>query len=157
MTDNHNWDIVCLQEVWTSAEGVEYEGQHVFFTDCDDKSGFRFPAVLVNARCASNCRILGTKKRGIAVEFGSQFVVVSLHLPHSGIQTEEYVLYLQELDSFLADFPSKRVLLGMDANTRLNCAIDGEHIGHACPSCVLKRDEQFRAALLHEFLGSHGF
>ena len=154
LSDNYAWDFVMLQETFTQAAGIELEGNHELFVSSLSDGGLRQPAILVHQRWASFVRVLRSAARWIAIEFNTDTILVSLHLPHSGRPLEEFISCLHELSAFLSTLPSC-VYIGMDANTSMHSAVDFCCVGNGVVQGDMAPRVVNRAVILHEFLASH--
>ena len=128
---------------------------HWLITSGTVVGGLRCPAVLVHERY-TNVRFAGGGQRWAAVTVDEKFLLVSLHLPHKGLDIFEFNACLKELRDFLGSFAQYILLIGMDANTTVQSSIDHIHIGHHVPCRAHSDLDSERACLLHEFLCENG-
>ena len=80
---------------------------------------------------------------------------MSLHLPHKGLDLNEFTACLLEIDMFLESLGPRMILLGVDANTRMGSVVDYVHVGEHVDRAFDAQDRD-RAPLLHDFLCRHG-
>ena len=82
-------------------------------------------------------------------------LLVAAHLPHVSIPTEIFTEVLQDLDGILAMHGDHDIIIGMDANTKLDGLVDHFQIGPHVPRAGLTPKEMERATLLHSFFVRH--
>ena len=129
LSDNYDWDILLMQEAFSSSDGIELESNHVLFVGDKGQGGQRRPAVLVHERWRSHgLRRLASGERWIAVDVGNSFTALSVHLPHSGYNFDEFAACFGEVDVLAASLATK-IYMGIDANTQVGGAVDFVHVG----------------------------
>ena len=67
----------------------------------------------------------------------------------------EFTRTLEELTELFARWKSLKVIIGMDASTRLARINDGYCIGPSVPDCSLNVGQMERSVFLQEFLARH--
>jgi hypothetical protein len=152
LSDNHPWDIVLLQEAFRRTEGIESSHHHVIFTCGELIGGLRCPAILVHERWSHHVKFLGGGVRWLAVEFNSSHVFVSLHLQHRGAGLGPLTQTLAEVRDFLSGTGRRKLIIGMDANTKVGEIMDYVHVGEAVPISAHCAQNGARAVPIHEFL-----
>ena len=153
ISDHYQWDFLLLQEAFARTDAIDVVCSHTLLTGRSRSGCGRSPAVLVHERW-DNARSIADGDRWVAVEVNSELVLVSLHLPHKGIDFGQFVACLLEVDSFLEGLQGKQVYIGMDANTRVRGAIDFLHVGSTVEGRSDAADYE-RCELLYEFLCKH--
>ena len=78
------WDFFALQEGLRQLEGIG-AGAHGIYTPPNLEGGLRCPAVVINRRHAAHARYAGGHGRLVAVDVENKFLVLSAHLPHTGL------------------------------------------------------------------------
>jgi len=91
----------------------------------------------------------------VAVDVENKFLVLSAHLPHTGLSLMDYTAVLEEITGFLLSYPKRMVILGGDLNAKLEGATDNELIGPSVPRAHLRPQDRERAGLLVELLVKH--
>ena len=87
---------------------------------------------------------------------GRNFILMSAHLPHQRIKQEVMESTLEEMRELLRKYPNHKIVIGIDANIKLNGFTDGCLVGPAVPQAPITPKEAERAALLHEFMQEFG-
>ena len=156
LSDNYEWDFVCLQEAFSRTEDIEFEGGHVMLTCGSRSGGLRIPAILVHERWASSSRLLASGERWLAVEVHAELVLLSVHLPHRNLNFGVFAACLNEVQAFLNGLGHCSVILGMDANTRVQYIVDYFHVGSSVTPGYLDSLDCERALWFLEFISSAG-
>jgi hypothetical protein len=94
----------------------------------------------------------GGGSRWVAVDFQGEMLLISAHLPHKRRTLLEFETTMEEIQALIAAHPNHKVVLGMDANTKLNGTIDYQHVGAQVPRAVLSATERERAKAVHTFV-----
>jgi len=104
LSDNYIWDILLLQEGFRQTDGIATEFRHLVFASAYLVGNLRCPAIIVHERWRDVVDIsyAASGERWVAISFASQFLFVSLHLPHRRSSIAEYTAPLDELRAFLA-------------------------------------------------------
>ena len=131
------WGILFLQETFRRKEGLALEvgtnsdsDGHLIYTTSELPGGLPCPATVVNNQLCKRCSFVESSKRWVAVKFSPGLLSVSLHLPHSRLEMAEFT-------ELIARWKSKKIIIGMDANTRLAGINDGCCVGPSALDCKL--------------------
>ena len=108
--------------------------------------GLPCPATVVNNQWCQRCSFVESSKRWVAVKFSPGLLSVSLHLPHSRLEMAEFT-------ELFARWKSKKVTIGMDANTRLAAINDGYCVGPSVLDCSLNAGQMEKISCSTRVLG----
>lgn len=92
----------------------------------------------------------------MAVDFQGEMLLISAHLPHKRRTLLELETTLEEIQAVIAAHPNHKVVLGVDASTKLNGTVDYLHVGAQVPRAVLTAAERERAKAVHTFAAERG-
>ena len=130
ISDNYSWDVLLLQEAFTRTDGISNGSSHIILLPSMIAGNLRCPAIVVNRKWASSSiRVVGQGFRWVAIQFCSDYVCISLHLPHPGLGFRAFADCLDEVDFFLSNFPCCFTVIGMDANVAVPSITDYLHVG----------------------------
>ncbi|CAE8695540.1 unnamed protein product, partial [Polarella glacialis] len=150
------WDFILIQEGFRRLDGIS-TGEHVLFTPPELCGGLRCPAIFVHSRWTGEVRMAGGGgSRWVAVDFQGEMLLISAHLLHKRRTLLELETTLEEIQAVIAAHPKHKVVLGVDANTKLNGTVDYQHIGAQVPRAVLTAAERERAKAVHTFTAEGG-
>ncbi|CAE8637304.1 unnamed protein product [Polarella glacialis] len=149
------WDFILIQEGFRRLDGIS-TGEHVLFTPPELCGGLRCPAIFVHSRWTGEVRMAGGGSRWVAVDFQGEMLLISAHLPCKRRTLLELETTLEEIQAVIAAHPEHKVVLGVDANTKLNGTVDYQHVGAQVPRAVLTAAERERAKAVHTFTAEGG-
>ena len=112
-----HWDIMCLQEAFVRAEGIESAQSHGIYTSKQVTVGLRSPAIIVRDSMHKLTSFLTSGRRWVACKI-QDFTVLSVHLPHQRRPNSELNDTRLEMSEFLLTVPRNAGLMfGIDATS----------------------------------------
>ena len=91
---------------------------------------WRSPMIFLHKRRDGRVLPLSSGARWVAVDLDETYICVSLYLPQPVHDFSVFRETLKELEVFLAKYMSlRRVLIGLDANSRMGYFDDDIHVG----------------------------
>ena len=117
--------------------GPRVRSEHLLLTAPRLEGNLRCPSIIVRSELAGKVKYVGGGIRWLAAELatghGRPVLLVAAHFPHVRIPTEIFTEVLQDLDGILAMHGDHDIIIGMDANTKLDGLVDHFHIGPHFP------------------------